>query len=212
MSFILASLFDKFPLFFADACPSHSFFLLPNWWEYLQRSADSVSGQCIVAFNFPGDIWLVGLAVLDILLRLAGIVAVVSIIVSGAQLVLSEGSPEKATSARNRLINSLIGLAIAAGATGLVTFIGKDIGRGSGAIPTTQATSDALQHILNIGFIIIGALAFFVIVLAGFRYVISRGDPSKIADARRQILYGALGLIVAALASAIVNFVLRGLS
>ena len=65
-----------------------------------------------------------------------------------------------------------------------------------------------LQNILNIAFVIIGALAFLMLVIAGLRYVLSQGDVNKVAEIKRQILYSFIGLVVAAMAAAIVNFVL----
>lgn len=75
-------------------------------------------------------------------------------------------------------------------------------------LPTTDANSATLQTILNTIFIIIGAVAFLLMVIAGFRYVIARGDPQKIATVKSMIIYTAVGLIVTASAAAIVNFVL----
>lgn len=75
-------------------------------------------------------------------------------------------------------------------------------------LPTTDANSDTLQTILNTAFIIIGAVAFLLMVIAGFRYVIARGDPQKIATVKSMIVYTAVGLIVTASAAAIVNLVI----
>jgi hypothetical protein len=113
-------------LYFAATSCSHQFFFLPNWWKYL--SDQPTPPNCDINLTFPVDLWLIVLAILDMLLRIAGFVAVISIIVAGAQLILSEGNPEKATSARNRLINSLIGLAIAASAAAVVALIGTSVG------------------------------------------------------------------------------------
>jgi len=112
-----------------DTCTlkSHSFFFLPSWWEYLNTRVDAL-GECSPTFNFPSDILGVGLAVLDMLLRLAGFAAVVSIIIAGAQYIFANGTPDKAAAARRRIYNSLIGLAIALTATALVTFVGNQIG------------------------------------------------------------------------------------
>lgn len=124
MNFIFVA---KLPYVFAvGACTPHAFFFLPTWWEYLKLSTDSI-GQCSPVFTFPNDLLLVGLAILDMLLRLAGFVAVVSIMIAGAQHLFTAGNPEKAASARKRIYNSLIGLAIALVATGVVTFIGNQV-------------------------------------------------------------------------------------
>jgi len=195
-------------LYFAAASCSHNFFFFIDWWKYLPNQP--TPPDCAINMNFPGDIWLVGLAILDMLLRLAGFLAVVSIIIAGAQLIFSEGSPDKATAARNRLFNSLIGLAIAFTATAAVVLVGNTVGGGTTAsgLPNPARNQTTLNNIFDVVFIILGALAFLFTVIAGFRFVMSRGDPSKIADARRQILYGALGLVLIGAASAIVNFVL----
>jgi hypothetical protein len=216
---MIAILFAKLNLFLFACTPSQkTFFFLPPWWEYLGGKQDAL-GKCIPNVNLiahPSNIWLIGLAILDMLLRLAGFVAVVSIIIAGFELIRSEGSPEKATNARNRLINSLIGLAIAAGATALVVFVGNTVQPGaSSGLPhvlvSGKAGQDVISNILNALFVIIGAVAVLFIILAGFRMITAGDNPTKVAEARRQILYAALGLVVVATAGTIVNFVLRKL-
>lgn len=205
----------KLGMFFAavnDKCnpPDKDFFFFPTWWKYLQGRRDFL-GHCAPHVNFPHDIWLIGLAVLDILLRLAGFVAVVSIFIAGVEFIRTEGNSEKATHARNRLINSLVGLAIVAAATMFVSMLGRVVGgTSSNGLPhvDTSANGDTINHIFNVGFAILGALAFLYIVLAGFRYITSGDNPTKTAEARRQIIYAALGLVIIAMAGTIVNFVL----
>jgi hypothetical protein len=117
-----------------DPCtlPKQSFLFLPSWWEFMPGKIDPTF-QCTPtlsdasgAFHFS-YILLIGLAILDILLRIAGFVAVISIIISGFQHQFTMGSADKAAAARRRLYNSLIGLAIALVATALVTFIGNQL-------------------------------------------------------------------------------------
>lgn len=76
------------------------------------------------------------------------------------------------------------------------------------SLPHVNATPTTLKNILTIIFTVIGALAFLMMVIAGFRYVISQGEPQKVAEIKRQIIYAFIGLIIAASAAAIVNFVL----
>lgn len=73
------------------------------------------------------------------------------------------------------------------------------------------STDNRLQVILNIVLAITGAIAVLIIVLAGFRYIISQGDPNTVATARNAIIYSLVGLVVIMFAFAIVNFVLEGL-
>jgi hypothetical protein len=78
--------------------------------------------------DLPGGLWSIGLAVIDMLLYLAGIVAVISIVIAGISYITAAGSSDQITSARKRIINSLLGLAIVLVATALVSFIGNAIG------------------------------------------------------------------------------------
>ena len=76
------------------------------------------------------------------------------------------------------------------------------------SLPQPKADSSNLTDVFNIVLGTMGAIAFFMVVLAGFRYVVSQGEPDKVAGARRTIVYSIVGLVVIALAAVIVNFVL----
>ena len=105
---------------------SHAFFGFPHWWEYLSGQYDPL-GKCAPAFSFPSDIWAVALAVLDMLLRAAGLAAVISIIIAGVSYITAAGNSEQITGARKRIVNSLIGLGIALIAAAIVSFIGNSL-------------------------------------------------------------------------------------
>lgn len=62
--------------------------------------------------------------------------------------------------------------------------------------------------ITNVLLFIIGAVAVIMIVIGGARYVLSGGDSSQITAAKNTILYAIIGIIVAILAYAAVNFVI----
>lgn len=64
-----------------------------------------------------------------------------------------------------------------------------------------------IQNIVNILLYVLGAIAVVMIVLGGIRYATSNGDSSAITGAKNTILYAVVGLIVAILAYAIVDFV-----
>ena len=61
--------------------------------------------------------------------------------------------------------------------------------------------------ISNVLLFIVGAIAVIMIVIGGLRYVISGGDSSQVQAAKNTILYALVGVIVAILAYAAVNFV-----
>ena len=58
----------------------------------------------------------------------------------------------------------------------------------------------------------VGMIAVVMIILGGISYATSQGDPSKVKKAKDTILYGIIGLVVALLAYAIVNFVLSSMA
>lgn len=64
------------------------------------------------------------------------------------------------------------------------------------------------QILINSLLIALGMVAVVMIVVGGFRYVLSRGEAGEVKVAKDIILYSAVGLIVAILAYTIVNFVL----
>ncbi len=71
-----------------------------------------------------------------------------------------------------------------------------------------------IPTILNIIQVTIGVLALvavIVIIFAGVQYTTSAGDAGKVKKAKDSILYGIIGLVIAILAFAIVNFVLSSL-
>jgi hypothetical protein len=110
-------------LFGAESCKS-GFFGLPSWYQYLKLGNDCQ----VVDFTVPGDLILVALAIIDILIRLAGLVAVFFVIIGGIQYATSQGNPDDATKARNTIVNALIGLALTIVAVSFVSFLGSKLG------------------------------------------------------------------------------------
>jgi hypothetical protein len=74
-------------------------------------------------------------------------------------------------------------------------------------LPDVGASSARLQIILNTVFAITGAIAVLIIVLAGFRMIVSQGNPNDVATARNAIIYALVGLVILITAFSIVNFV-----
>lgn len=65
-----------------------------------------------------------------------------------------------------------------------------------------------IEDIVNLLLFVLGAIAVIMIVIGGIRYATSNGESSSIKSAKDTILYAVIGLVVALLAYAIVNFVL----
>lgn len=76
-------------------------------------------------------------------------------------------------------------------------------------LPKSGAVNGTTFHTLfTTAFVIIGAVGVLMIVIAGLRYVISGGDETKMATAKRSIIHIAVGLVVAGMAYTIVSVVL----
>lgn len=67
------------------------------------------------------------------------------------------------------------------------------------------------NRILNTFTFIIGAIAVLMIIIGAMRYITSNGDQAQLTSAKNTILYAAVGLVLAAMANAIVNFVLTNI-
>ena len=86
----------------------------------------------------------------------------------------------------------------------------NDAVEGSGAGENSDAGAIA-QNIINAGIVVIGIVAVGAILLGAFRMQASQGDSAKVKKAKDTIMYGIIGLVVAILAFAIVNFVLTSI-
>jgi hypothetical protein len=80
---------------------------------------------------------------------------------------------------------------------------------GPGHLPHTAANKDSITSIREILFAIIGAMALLVIVVSGFRYIVSDGDAQKTVKARNGVIYALVGLVIAVTANAIVAFIVK---
>ena len=106
----------------------NSFFGFPHWWKYVKEGEWDGLGNCVPKVSFPEGMWPVAFAVVDMLLYAAGVLAVIFIIIGGLSYMTAEGNPEKAASARRRILNAIIGLAIVILAVPLVSYLGDKIG------------------------------------------------------------------------------------
>jgi hypothetical protein len=64
---------------------------------------------------------------------------------------------------------------------------------------------------LGILFGTLGAICFLIITIAGFRYILSRGEPQAIARSKDTIIYAIVGLVICIAAEAIIGFVVGNL-
>lgn len=200
-----------------------SFFGIPTWYEYLPLNADcsvqtkDASGKSTIDGS---AVLLITLAIVEILLFVAGLLAGFFIIYGAFKFILSQGESGKVVSARTTIANAVVGLIIAVVASRVVSFISARLASsaqsaanssnilGGANLPQNLADTASIQNLLGFVFALAGAIALLVITIAGFNFVTSQGEPQKVATARMTILYAIVGLVISVFAFTIVKFVL----
>ncbi len=91
--------------------------------------------------------------------------------------------------------------------TGCVTS-GVDTAGGGGKTTSVQSI---IKTVIQVLFFLIGALSVIMIIVGGFRYVVSQGESGRVKSAKDTIMYAVIGLVVAILAWVIVDFVVDNL-
>ncbi|MBQ2638398.1 hypothetical protein IJF89_01835 [Candidatus Saccharibacteria bacterium] len=77
-----------------------------------------------------------------------------------------------------------------------------------GSFGTRTELTTTVTSIINGILYVIGILAVVMVIIGGIQYTTSGGDSAAVTKAKNTILYGIVGLVIALLAYAIVNFVI----
>ena len=120
---------------FAAPCAKPTFFGLIPWYQYLSLNSgcdvtafDAKDGTVTNVIGAQSPFLLIGLAIVDDLLRIAALVAVGFVITGGIKYVTSQGSPDATSNAQQTILNALIGLVLAVIAATLVAYLGNKLG------------------------------------------------------------------------------------
>lgn len=65
-----------------------------------------------------------------------------------------------------------------------------------------------IKNIINVFSIVVGLVAVVMIIIGGFRYIVSGGESSSVSGAKNAILFAIVGLIIVVIAQLIVHFVI----
>ena len=71
-----------------------------------------------------------------------------------------------------------------------------------------DSADQTITRVINAILGVLGMIAVIMIIIGGIRYTTSNGDSGSVKSAKDTILYSVIGLVVAILSFAIVNFVL----
>jgi hypothetical protein len=75
-----------------------------------------------------------------------------------------------------------------------------------------QAFNNILKSILVLISMVAGAAAVVMLIIGGFRYIVSAGNETAVGEARKTIIYAIVGLIIVAVSQVLVHYVLNALS
>ncbi|MCA9309287.1 hypothetical protein KC973_02830 [Candidatus Saccharibacteria bacterium] len=75
-----------------------------------------------------------------------------------------------------------------------------------------KTLSGVIQRVVNMFSIVVGAVSVIMIIIGGFRYIISGGDSTAVTAAKNTILYAIVGLVIVLFAQVIVRFVITNIT
>ncbi|MCL2280470.1 pilin [Candidatus Saccharibacteria bacterium] len=90
---------------------------------------------------------------------------------------------------------------------GINSALDPECSKGTGQASELTGDGGLIGVIINTMLFIIGILCVVMIIFAGIRYVTSTGDKNKVDAAKNTIVYAVVGLVVAIIAYALVNWV-----
>lgn len=88
---------------------------------------------------------------------------------------------------------------------------GANCAQGNNTPSSLFEDGGVFKNIVNIMLFVIGAVAVIMLIFGGIKYVTSGGAQDAVTSAKNTIMYAIIGIVVALLAFAVVNFVVGGL-
>lgn len=92
---------------------------------------------------------------------------------------------------------------------------GVNAAKGSGTSQSLfgNGTDQGLfRTIANVLLFVIGAISVIMLIIGGIRYTTSNGDQTAVTNAKNTIMYAIIGLVIAILSWALVDFVVGSLT
>ena len=99
------------------------------------------------------------------------------------------------------------------GNTEIVGAINSEITSGMNATSAGTSTPTnanvVIKNVTNTMFFIIGAVSVIMLIYGGIRYTTSGGNANSVTAAKNTVIYSIVGLVIAILAFAVVQFVVN---
>jgi hypothetical protein len=82
---------------------------------------------------------------------------------------------------------------------------------GAGSVLGDQPLVETVVNIINVALTLLGIVSVVIILIAGFKWMTAGGNEDQVAEAKKRITQGVIGLAVILSAYAIANFVISNL-
>jgi hypothetical protein len=89
---------------------------------------------------------------------------------------------------------------------------GAECSHANGTASNLFAPNGVFAIVANTLIFLVGAVAVIYLIIGGLRYVISNGDSKAVESAKNTILYAIVGIVVAVISFALVQFVISALN
>lgn len=201
------------PMTAAAGCSE--FLGIPAWYDGLTDDECEIKNPSDVSGGLNGFIWRIALNVVGMALVAVGYISIGFILYGGFILIkgmtgVSPGSSEIAANSRKMILNACIGLVLSLTAIAIASYIAQ-IYSGQAlsgfGLPTFTA-DNVVQNILNMFYVIIGAVAVIIMIISGFMFTVAGSEPSTLTRAKNMIYYAVIGLAVDIFAFAITAFII----
>ncbi len=145
-----------------------------------------------------------GTSIASLFLYIAAGLCFLFVLYGGAQMLMSLGDEGKVTEGRTTIFYSLGGMALALASQSIVVYV-MGVAKQARAsenliLGTMEIIVDTAAGLFNIVFVL-------VVIFAGFKFVLARGNSGEFETARRMVIYAAIGAICINLARAIAESV-----
>lgn len=74
-----------------------------------------------------------------------------------------------------------------------------------------NALPDMIRAVINMLLYLLGFIAILFLIIGGYQYIASSGNPDQIETAKKTIMYAVIGIVVVVLSWAIIYFVTSSL-
>ena len=154
----------------------------------------------------------IALNIMEDIATIATYLVIGFVIFGGYLYMFSYGDPVKAANGKKTITRAFIGLAITMLAKVILgamhAALGESFGEGVNCATQECISGDELVRSAIDWFIgMAGIVAAIFIVVGGWGYMTSQGDPGKLQKAKATLIYALIGLLIVALSRAITVFV-----